>query len=182
MRDTKIAHRYAMALFRVALKSDTLDFTAIDLNQLRSFASAHKDFLGFLKSPSIRDDDKMNLLRTLFTTRLSPQVLSFLELLLHKHRIDLFPEIVAEFDRIVEEHYGLIRAKVVSAVHLGEDVKNALKVKLEKISGKKIEIIHKIDRSIIGGMIIYLHNQVIDRSIRHQLDQLRHDLLSVKVH
>lgn len=182
MRDTKIARRYAMALFKVALNSDTLDIVLIDLNQLKSFAATHKDFLGFLKSPSVRDDDKMNLLKALFTTRLSPQLLSFLELLLHKHRIDLFQEIVAEFDRIVEEHYGIIKTRVVSAVHLSDDVKAALKAKLERISGKKIEIIHKIDRSIIGGIIIYMHNQVIDRSIRHQLYQLRHDLLSVKVH
>jgi F-type H+-transporting ATPase subunit delta len=181
MREPRVAARYALALFKIALKSGNIDLVAIDLNQLRSFSASHKGFLKFLLSPSIGDDEKMAFLRTIFTTRLAPQLLSFFELLLHKHRINLLSDIAVEFERLLEEYQGLIKTKVITAVHIDDETKNRLREKLEKISGKKIEIIHKIDRSIIGGVVVYMHNRVIDRSIKRELEQLRHDLLQVKV-
>ena len=181
MKDTRVASRYALALFKIAQKDGIVDIVAIDLSQLRSFAASHRRFPEFLQSPGILDEEKMALLRNLFTTRLAPPLLAFFELLLHKHRVNLLPEIAIEFERLLEEYQGLIKTRVITAVHISEDIKSGLKEKLEKLSGKKIEIIHKIDPSIVGGMIVYLHNQVIDRSVRRQLDQLRHDLLNVRV-
>jgi F-type H+-transporting ATPase subunit delta len=181
MREPRVAARYALALFKIALKSGNIDLVAIDLNQLRSFSSSHKGFLEFLLSPSIGNEEKMAFLRTMFTTRLAPQLLSFFDLLLRKHRINLLSDIAVEFERLLEEHQGLIKTKVVTAVHIDDETKNRLKDKLEKISGKKIEIIHRIDRSIIGGVVVYMHNHIIDRSVKRELEQLRHDLLKVKV-
>lgn len=182
MRDTRVSRRYALALFKVAIKSDNLEIIAIDIQQIRSFTGKDKNFMNFLEAPQIPGEQKMKILRDTFTTRLAPRLLLFLELLLRKHRINLLPHIADEFERLVEEHRGVIKTKVLTAVHIGDDIKNSLKEKLEAYSGKKIEIIHKIDTSIIGGIIIFLHNRVIDRSIRHQIDALRQNLLKVKVH
>mgnify|MGYP005651217601 CR=1 FL=1 len=82
----------------------------------------------------------------------------------------------------MEDHKGLIRAQVITSIYLTDEEKTRLKEKLEKISNKKVDIVHKIDKSIIGGMIVYLHNIVIDRSIKRQLEILKHDLLKVKVY
>jgi len=121
-------------------------------------------------------------LKQLFTTRLSPRLLLFLELLLDKHRINILHDISEEFEKLMEDHQGLIKARVVTAVHIQDEAKERLRQKLEKITGKKIEIIHKIDKSIIGGVIIYLHNTVIDNSVRRELGVLKHNLLKIKVH
>jgi F-type H+-transporting ATPase subunit delta len=102
--------------------------------------------------------------------------------LIEKRRIEFLREIADEYEKFLEDYKGLIKARVITAVVLDEGFKNRLKDKLENLSGKKIEIIHKIDRSIIGGIIVHLNNQVIDRSIRYQLNTLRHDLMTIKVH
>jgi F-type H+-transporting ATPase subunit delta len=182
MRDTKIARRYALALFKTALDSGNLDIISTDIQQIRSFTSKDKRFLSFLEAPQIPIDYKIHVLKDTFTTLLAPRLLLFLELLLEKHRISLLPDIALEFEKLMEEHQGLIKARLLTAVHVDEEIKNKLKEKLEAISGKKIEIIHKIDKTIIGGIIVFLHNQIIDRSIKHQVDVLRQNLLRVKVH
>jgi F-type H+-transporting ATPase subunit delta len=182
MRETQVASRYALALFKITQKSGTTEMVATDLNQLKSYAAGHKGFLGFLLAPAVSDEDKVAFLRNLFTTRVAPQLLGFFELLLHKHRVNLLPDIANEFEELLEEHQGVIKTRVITAVYVSDEVKTRLKDKLEKLTGKKIEIIHKIDRSIIGGIIVYLHNRVIDKSVRHELKLLRHDLLQVKVH
>lgn len=182
MRETQVARRYALALFKSGLDSGNLDIIAADIHQLRSFAIKDKSFSGFLEAPQVSTEHKVAVLRNLFTTRLAPRLLLFLELLLEKHRTGLLSDIVSQFGKLIEDYKGLIRARIVTAIYLTDEERARLKEKLEKISGKKIDIIHKIDESIIGGMIVYLHNQVIDRSIRRQLEVLRHDLLEVKVY
>lgn len=182
MKETRVARRYALALFKTALDSSNLDIIASDIQQIRSLTTKDKNFLNFLEAPQVTTEHKVDVLRDIFTTRIAPRLLLFLELLLRKHRTNLLPIIADEFDKLMEEHLGLVKAKVFTAAYLSDDLKNKLVEKLEAISGKKIEIIHKIDKSIIGGIIVFLHNQVIDSSIRHQIDILKQNLLKVKVY
>jgi len=182
MRETRVARRYALALFKTALAGGNLDIVATDIHQINSFTAKDKQFLYYLEAPQVPTERKKELLRELFTTRLAPRLLLFLELLLEKHRTGLLPDIADEFEKLMEDHQGLIKARVVTSTHLDEDTKTRLKEKLEISTGKKIEIIHRIDQSIIGGIIVFLHNKVIDKSISHQLKVLRKNLLKVKVH
>ncbi len=182
MIETKVARRYALALFKTALDSGNLEIIATDVSQLKNFAAKDKRFLNFLEAPQVPDDQKLKLLEELFTTRLAPRLLLFLRLLLDKHRVGLLPTIADEFEKLLEDYQGIIKTRVVTAVDLSEDYKKRLQAKLETMTGKKIEIIHKIDKSILGGIIVYLHNRVIDRSVRQQLTVLRQNLAKVKVH
>ena len=50
---------------------------------------------------------------------------------------------------------------------------NTLRAKLEKITGKRIELLFKIDPSVIGGLIVRVDGRVIDASVRKDLDNLR---------
>ena len=154
MRETSIARRYALALFKTAIDSGNLDIISTDIQQIRTFTSKDKRFLSFLEAPQVPTEQKITVLRDTFTTLLAPRLLLFLELLLKKHRTSLLPDIAEEFEKLMEEHQGLIKTRVLTAIHLSEDVKDRLKEKLEALSGKKIEIIHRIDKSIIGGIVI----------------------------
>ena len=182
MRETRVARRYALALYKTALASGNLDIIATDIHQLNSFSTKDRNFLNFLEAPQVSPEQKKALLKSLFTTRLSPRLLLFVDLLLDKHRTGLLPDIADEFGKLIEEHRGQIKAKVITAVHMPDDARDQLRVKLENLTGKKIEIIHRIDKSIIGGIVIHLHNMIIDKSIKHQLAELRNNLLKVKVH
>jgi F-type H+-transporting ATPase subunit delta len=181
MRDPRVAHRYAQALFSVALSREMVDMVASELFQLKSFSEKDRRFLIFLEAPQVMTDDKVNLIKSLFTTRISQPLVFFLLLLIEKNRIEYLGDIADEFEKILEIYKGIIKARVITAVPVSDEYKQNLKDKLEKLSGDKIEIIHKIDKGIIGGIIVQLNYRIIDRSIRHELDKLRHDLLSLKV-
>jgi F-type H+-transporting ATPase subunit delta len=182
MREARVAHRYAHALFNVALNRDMVDIVASELFQLRTLTEKDSTFLNFLSAPQVLTEHKVELLKTLFTSRLSQPLLSFLLLLIEKSRIDYLGDIAIEFEKLVEQHRGIIKARITTAVPLDDAYKNRLKAKLEEISGQKIDLIHKLDKSIIGGIIVQLNFRIIDRSIRHQIDALRHDLMAIKVY
>lgn len=182
MKETRVAHRYAHALFNVAVKRDLVDIVASELSQLGTFIDKDRRLTLFLEAPQVPTENKTNLIDKLFANRISPPLLSFLHLLINKGRIEYLAEIADEFDKLVEQHRGIVKARVITAVPLDDNYRGRLKTKLEKISGKQIEIIHKIDNGIIGGIIIQLNDRIIDYSVRHKLAMLRHDLLAAKVY
>lgn len=182
MREARVAHRYAHALFSVALSKEILDTVASELFQLKSFIDKDRRFVDFLEAPQVTTENKNDLLKTLFTGKISPPLFSFLHLLVEKSRIEFLGEIAEEFEKLLEDHKGLVKAIVTTAVPVDDDYRQNLRARLERLSGKKIEIVHRIDKNIIGGIIVQLNYRVIDRSIRHELNTLRHDLLALKVH
>ena len=182
MKDTHVAKRYAHALFNVAIKKGTIDIISSEIFQLKSFSDKDKRFVGFLAAPQVLTEHKIAMVRTLFTTRLSPSLVSFLLLLIEKSRVDHLGEIAREFEKMVEDHKGLIKARVTTAVHIDEGYKNRLRERLMEVTKKEIEVLHRIDRSILGGIIVQLNYNVIDKSVKHQLDSLKHDLMSLKVY
>ena len=95
---------------------------------------------------------------------------------------DAVDEIGREFEKLLEEHKGLIKARVTTAVDIENDYKELLVRKLEDVTGKKIRLVHSIDDKIIGGIIVQLNNKIIDRSVRFQLSTLKHDLMALKVY
>jgi F-type H+-transporting ATPase subunit delta len=182
MIDANVARRYANALFMVAVSKDAVDITASELFQLKSFIDKDRVFLDFLLAPQILTEHKKALINTLFRTRLSPPLLSFLQLLIEKSRIEHLGDIAREFEKLLEVHKGIIKARVTTAIAVDEEFKKRLRARLEALSGKKIEIIHRIDKAIIGGIIVQLNYKVIDRSIRYQLTSLKHGLLALRVY
>lgn len=182
MKDTHVAKRYAHALFNVALKKGTVDIISSEIYQLKSFYDKDKRFIGFLAAPQVLTEHKIAMVKTLFTTRLSPSLVSFLLLLIEKNRVDHLGEIAREFEKMVEDHKGLIKARVITAIHIEDDYKNRLRERLEAVTSKKIEILHRIDKKILGGIIVHLNYNVIDNSVQHQLNLLKHDLMSLKVY
>jgi F-type H+-transporting ATPase subunit delta len=182
MKDTRVAKRYAHALFTVALRKETVDIISSEIFQLKSFSDKDRRFIGFLAAPQVLTEHKIDMVKTLFTTRLSPSLLSFLLLLIEKGRVDYLAEIAREFEKLVEDHKGLIKARVTTAVHIDEDYKNRLRDKLISVTEKEVEILHRIDKNILGGIIVQLNYNVIDRSVKNQLESLKHDLMSLKVY
>ncbi|MGB7062262.1 MAG: F0F1 ATP synthase subunit delta, partial [Candidatus Zixiibacteriota bacterium] len=53
---------------------------------------------------------------------------------------------------------------------------------LEKNTGKKVEMKLEVDPSLIGGIVVILGDKIIDRSIRHQLSQLKDQMSALKVY
>lgn len=182
MRETAVARRYAQALFNVAISRERVDIIGSELGQLKSFSDKDHRFVNFLQAPQILTEHKTAMVKSLFTTRLSPSLLSFLLLLIEKERVALLSEIAREFAKLLEDYRGIIRARVTTAVDIDQNYKKIMTEKLEKLTGKKIELVHKIDRAIMGGIIVQLNFRIIDRSIRSELAALRHDLMAVKVY
>jgi F-type H+-transporting ATPase subunit delta len=130
----------------------------------------------------VLDEHKLNVVRDVFESRLKELFVEFLIVLVDKNRVNFLPEIIDELRRMIEAEKGVGRVTVISAIALNETERKGLSVKLAKKTGLKIILEEKIDNSIIAGMIIILHNEIIDGSTKHGLDLLEDQLSKVRVH
>jgi F-type H+-transporting ATPase subunit delta len=180
-RDT-VARRYAVALFLAARKAGELEAMESEFLALREVIAAEPGLLRFLAVPSIGDDRKEALLSAVFEGRARPAVLRFLRLLLRRRRTSNLEDIIAEFLARAEEARGIVTARVQTAAPLTDDLAARLVARLEALTGKTVRLAPEIRPEVLGGAIVTIGDRTLDGSVRGRLDELREELLSVRVH
>ncbi len=178
----QIGKRYAAALFELAREKGLLDKAWEEFNALAEYFRKDHTFIDFISAPQISGDDKAALIKRVFQDRMEKPFYDFIRFLTEKHRIRYLPEIIDEFDRLVRAERGIVRVTCLTTFPISPKARQLL---LEQLTAKtrfKIELEEKIDKSIIGGMVIMLHDRIIDGSLRFALSQLKNRLMKVKVH
>ena len=178
----EVAKKYARALFMSVVEKGLVDQAEDQFLALRPVVVDDDSLLNFLTAPQIPEDKKASLVRSVFGEKVDRLILEFLLVLVDKHRVSFLPEIIDEFDRLVKVEKGVLKATVITAVPLAEAEQKQLTKELAAKTGLKVELDLKVDPSIIGGMIVILHNEIIDGSIRHYLETIEEQLSSVRVH
>ena len=113
--------------------------------------------------------------------RVLAPVASFMDLLLRKKRLGLFPAAVDEYEKQVRAWQGLQEAEAVSAVPLTEDELKRLHARLERATGLTIELKTRVDPALVGGLYVRIGDRVMDRSVKGLLQSLQDRLFEVSL-
>ena len=180
-RDTGIARRYAQALFLAAGKKDAVDRVWDDLQGVLAVDRAAGDrFRHFLENPQVTTEHKFAVLEATYRPVVHGLVVEFFRLLLAKKRLFELKTIVEEFERLVEDHRGVLRARVTTALPLHDKELNALVTALEAGLRKKVRIVSNVDPQILGGVVLRVGDRIADTSVKKQLADLREQLLAAR--
>ncbi len=178
----EVAKKYANALFLSARDKGNMQQVYEQLNDLNVIIEKDDLLLTFLGAPQILVEEKRSLIQKVFGSHMDRLLLEFMYVLVNKNRVAYLAEIIDEFTRHVEAEKGLGRVTVISAVPLSDGERNKLIEKMKLKTGLKIVLEEKVSTSILAGMIIILHNEIIDGSVRRELDVLKEQLNKVRVH
>jgi F-type H+-transporting ATPase subunit delta len=181
-RDVTIARRYAQALFLAANTKDVVARVGQDLAAVQRADQAMGDRLRlFLEAPQVPSDQKIAVVEAGLRPFAHPLVVEFFKLLLAKNRVFRLRDIAVEFDRLVEQHQGIVRARVTSAVALNDAELKGLIASLEQSLSKKVKVDAHVDPSILGGLVVKVGDRIADRSVTTQLSELREALLAASL-
>jgi F-type H+-transporting ATPase subunit delta len=178
----EVAKRYSAALFMSTQERGLVDEAYDQFSGLKTAMEQDDSLLKFLASPRVEEDQKLQLLRTVFGERMERLFVEFLVVLVRRRRAAYLIEVIDEFNRRVEFQKGINRVTVMTAIPISPEEESALVSTLATKSGKTIELEKKVDPRIIGGMIVIMADKIIDGSIRHGLGQLKEKLHKIKVH
>lgn len=170
MADTKAALRYVKSLLNLAVERGVLDQVHEDMLSFDKVLDENRPLLIALRSPIIKHYKKKNILEALFRGRFNDLTLSFFRIITEKNREKLLPLIAKEFHDAYNEHQGIGKASVVTAVALDSELREEIMTLAKKVVGKsKVELKEEVDPEIIGGFILNSGSQQIDSSIKHKL-------------
>ena len=128
------------------------------------------DFRNFITHPLIKESEKKETLQKIFSD--SNEGVEILFYILEKGRIAQIREIVAEYVKLDYAKNQILDVEATFAVALSDEQKEKLSKNLENKTGKKIKLVVNVDKSLIGGGIIKIGDEVTDGSIRRQLETL----------
>lgn len=175
--DSRVAKRYARAMFAASLKENILASVEDDLNGIEDAFRRDPRFRTFLFSPATAAEDKLALVERVFSDRVTALTMHLLRLLLDKRRETELPLVRLEFIRLRRDHDQIVYVEVASAVALTDSEKKAIVAKIENGTGRKAETEFKIDGALIGGVRVEYDNFVLDGTVRGSLKRMRERLV-----
>ena len=170
------ARRYAQAVFAIALEQGEPDRWLDDL-ALLSDAMVNEEFANFLDAPQLTLSQKTDMIEESLGDSIGPLALNLISLLASRNSARLLPSITESYQEMLDEHNGIERAEVVSAVALSDEQQDRIETMLKGIVGKDITSTSRIDPQILGGFVARVGDKVIDGSTRTRLDELRRELV-----
>lgn len=168
-----VATRYAKSLIDFALEKGQLEAVNSDMIMFKNVCDNNRDFIVFLNSPLVNTDKKVSVLNALFEKQVNKMTLAFFHLLAKKRRETYLPGIATAFLEQYRTHKKILTVVITSAAGLDDTTrKKALELVKSQAKGE-IELIEKVDKSIIGGFVLNIGDKQIDKSVSRQLLNLK---------
>ncbi|MCA0199667.1 MAG: F0F1 ATP synthase subunit delta [Proteobacteria bacterium] len=169
-----VSGRYASALYDLADEKGALDAVAADLANLQKMIDESDDFRRFIKSPILsRADQSKGINAIVEKAQLSPITKKFLGLVAQNRRLFALQGMIRGYREILAERRGQAAAEVTSAAPLSDSQRMSLVDQLKKSVGRNVDIVAKVDPSILGGLIVRVGSRMVDSSLRSKLQRLK---------
>ncbi|MBX4204640.1 MAG: ATP synthase F1 subunit delta [Candidatus Doudnabacteria bacterium] len=101
---------------------------------------------------------------------------NFVEVLVQNNDIKTFDLIEEEFHKLELEKKGKRLAEVTTAHPISKETERDIIHELNKIVKGDVEVKKRIDERILGGVVIKLDDQLIDASVKGELNKLKDEL------
>ena len=169
-----VADRYAFAIYDLALKNKAVEVVLKDLEALKKIIKENKELNLLVKSPLIASNDKLEILLKLTKEKsTSEMTTTFLKVISKNKRFASLTSIISQFININAQKRGDVLADITSADELSDKQKNEIKDHLGTILGDKLLLNFKIDKKIIGGLIVKVGSKMIDASLANKINKLK---------
>lgn len=169
MKNTRIAHRYAKALFELASENNLLESSYNDMQLVLNVCKSNYDLRKMLSSPIIKYEKKKSIFIQLFENHINKISLAFVLILTKKRRETYIEDIAEQFITLFKEFKGIQVVTIHTSKAIEASYKSKLIEKLTNYTNKQVELVEKIDSTIIGGFIINIGDKKYDTSIKNRI-------------
>jgi F-type H+-transporting ATPase subunit delta len=169
------ARRYAEALLGLARDEPTVRRYRASLEQLAP--TFDRVTIAGLRNPAVPVKQRQEAITAALKDE-PAEIHSLLLLLLERDHIALVPFIARAFGDIVDQRESIAKARITTAVPLGEPEQAELVRRLERASGTKLRATFAVDPALIGGARVQIGDHLIDSSLHAKLSALGRQLAS----
>ena len=172
----QIAQTYAEALFSLGLEDKKLSKLQDEGKALSEIIHDNEDFLLLIDSRFMSREERQDIASKILKD-FDEDIVNFVKVLIANNRTNYIKDVLEAFNSLCNEYKGVKEGLIYSAFPLNKETINKIKNKISQIEGMDVELISRIDPSLIGGVKVVINSHVYDGSIKNQLERMQIDLL-----
>ena len=179
-----VASQYAEAILELAEQADKgssakAEKIQADLKGVIEVFDATPDLGLVLNHPAVPPEKKMSLLLTTFEKKVDDLTIRLLRLLADRRRLEILHEVAERYSALLRQRKGIVSARLSCSRELNKTEIADIKARLTEHLGKALELQVEVDKSLLGGVVLRLGDQVIDGSLKGKLNAIEKDLMAV---
>jgi F-type H+-transporting ATPase subunit delta len=172
-----LARPYAKAIFEYALQHETLNVwlqILASCSQLLADVRVQK----YLSNPTITKQNQMNFIFSIINEEKNDAFNNFIALLSQKKRLILLPEIYEQYKAYQAEYEKTVAVTIVTFMPLSAMQQEKLTKALTQKLKRKVAAQYQQDINILGGVVVYAGDLVVDASALRKLQRLTNALVA----
>ena len=172
----EVASRYASALVSIAKEEQKLVQYKLAVLSMKGTFDQNPEVLKLLKSYFVSNENKDAVVEDLTKQYGLKNLTNFIKLLVIKHKIYLFKDIVSEITKGINFELDVYEGFVYSTEPLEKQKILEISEVISQKIHKKVELKNKIDQRLIGGVKVVVHDHVFDGSIKYKLETMKEQI------
>ena len=172
----EIAQNYASALLSLAIDDNKVNDYQVEMKELRKIIKDNPDFTLLIDSRFLTVEERMHNAE-LILKGFANDIVNFIKIIIKHNRVNYLEDILEAFNSLCNENQDIVEGLIYSAFPLEESTLLKIKNKISAIENHEVDLITRIDPSLIGGVKVVINSHVYDGSIKNQLEKMQIDLL-----
>jgi F-type H+-transporting ATPase subunit delta len=166
-----VARPYAEAVFGLAENAGALAKWQEMLAAMAQIA-AYPDMRACISNPNLGARQLYDLFMALYKEDFPVDARNLVHVLIENDRLALLPEIQRQFIELKNEREGVVEAEIHTAFQLDNAQITGLVADISRRLKRRVQPHVTVDKDLIGGVRVTVGDEVIDASVRGQLEQM----------
>ena len=171
----EIAQNYANALLSIAIDDNKVIEYQKEVKELAKIIKDNPDFLILIDSRFLSINERKEKVKEILEG-FSADIVSFVQIIVEHNRVNYLEDILQAFNTLCNESQDILEGLIYTAFPLDEKTLIKIKKKISQIEHRDVDLITRIDPSLIGGVKVVINSHIYDGSIKNQLEQMQVDL------
>ena len=151
------------------------DEVANDMRLVSRVCAENRVLNTVFNNPTILEVKKRAIVADLFGEKVCSESLAFLNFVVKKNRSVNLRGIADAYLDMYRESKNIILSKLTTAFEVDESVKQEVSKLVGTHTGKGVELETKVDKSIIGGLMVEFNNTMFDGRVSSRIAKLRRE-------
>ena len=176
MSASAVARNYATTLFELAARDGSEAEYGRLIEEIGDLYTNVMAFQRFLEVPAVSLFEKKAAIQAALAGRAPDLFVRFLMVVLDRHRQRALPGVARAYRDILDARAGRVRASVTLPFEADDRVRSEVVAALQRRYEREVVPEFHVDPNILGGVIIRVGDELLDASLRRQLERMRREL------
>lgn len=171
----ELALRYGSALHSLALDLNKVELWQKEMKELTKLLTENNEFLNLLNSEFLSIKERKQIVNNTIIFD-DAELNAFINIIIDNNRVSNLLEILEAFNSLCNQTLGILEGVIFSVERLDESQISSIETAIAKKEQVKIELKNVIDKSLIGGLKVFINGHVYDDSIKYHLEKMKNSL------